>query len=515
MFLQQRLALYGQTTAALSGLFLVVGVIANLAVGRNWLEDPGRLPHLAGTSLAIALWLAGRRRRPHSLLVLNWLDAGATVSMAAMFALMAHRLLPGVGTLVGTLAVSYITLGRSAQVPSTPQRTLKLTGISQALVLLSALLGPVPPGYPEVGGRVFATLDPMLWCIAGTALATVISKVIYGLQEKVLEARQLGQYTLEAKIGEGGMGEIYRARHAMLRRPTAIKLLPGNHSEDQLRRFEREVQLTASLSHPNTICVFDYGRTPEGTFYYAMELLDGLNLQVLIDRYGAQPPGRVVNILMQACGALSEAHEVGLIHRDLKPANIHLCRQGGIDDFVKVLDFGLVRHVDRSHSVMQSSAQLLVGTPMYMAPESIVDPERIDTRADLYSLGVTAYHLLVGSPPFDGHSVVELCGHHLHTVPVPPSRRIEKPIPEALERIVMACLAKRPEERPRSAKQLAGELAGATGIATFSSDDARHWWENEFETRAMSLKPSSGQRTIQVDLDQRVAGNSRTLPKTA
>jgi serine/threonine-protein kinase len=356
-------------------------------------------------------------------------------------------------------------------------------------------------------GRLIGTLDPVIWSVSGTALATVASKVIYGLQEKVLEARQLGQYTLEAKIGEGGMGEIYRASHAMLRRPTAIKLVRPGRSE-QLQRFEREVQLTASLRHPNTISVFDYGRTPDGTFYYAMELLDGMNLETLIERHGAQPPGRVVHILLQVCGALAEAHGVGLIHRDIKPANVYLCRHGGLDDFVKVLDFGLVRQIESDKPATETGSYVLVGTPLYMAPEAIVSPKSIDARADLYSLGVMAYHLLTGSPPFTASSVVEICSHHMHSTPEPPSARAKQKIPEALERIVLSCLAKDPADRPQTAADLARLLRAAQADAPWTSADALSFWENEARVSAVS-QPSSGARTIHLDLAERLPNFAR------
>jgi serine/threonine-protein kinase len=441
------------------------------------------------------------------------LDRIATTGFGLLFALMAYDIPGGNGTLVGILAVSFVTLGRAAQVPSSPQQTLVLTALAFSFVFVSAVVAPVPAQYLRtMSGRAFAILDPLVWCIAGTALSTVTSRVIYGLQEKVIEARQLGQYTLEEKIGEGGMGEIYRARHAMLRRPTAIKLLPGDHSEEQLRRFEREVQLTAMLSHPNTICIFDYGRTPEGTFYYAMELLHGLNLERMVEQYPVQAPGRVANWLIQVCGALSEAHRVGLIHRDLKPANIFLCQRGGIDDFVKVLDFGLVRQVQPDSDLTQTNTHLLVGTPLYMSPETIVSPEQVDARADLYSLGVTAYHLLTGSPPFSGHSLVEVCGHHLHSIPEPPSQRLGRPLPASLERLVLSCLAKSPAERPASADALASELLQADDIPRYPAEEAERWWREEF---APSPPRSSigTQKTMHIALSERLPERAQDLPK--
>lgn len=513
-FLQQRLSLYAATVAILSGLFLVVGMLSHLVVHRSYFQDPDRPPHIVGTGIAVLLWLITRQRRTLSLATLMWIDAVGTVSMSLAFVLMAHLIPGAIGTLVGTLALSYVALGRAAQVPSTPRRTFVLSTLAFAGLMASVYLHPIPAEYPQSpAGRLFSTLDPLVWSIAGTALATVASKVIYGLQEKVIEARQLGQYTLEAKIGEGGMGEIYRARHAMLRRPTAIKLLPGEHSETQIRRFEREVQLTASLSHPNTICVFDYGRTPEGIFYYAMELLNGLNLETLVEQHGPQPPGRVVHILRQVCGALTEAHGVGLIHRDIKPANIYLCRHGGLDDFIKVLDFGLVRQVDTDASLSQSTIQVLVGTPLYMAPESILSPESLDARADLYSLGATAYHLLTGSPPFQGNSVVEVAGHHLHTEPESLTSRLGQPLPEALSRAVLDCLAKDPAARPKSAAALAERLDHAQGIAPWTPDDALRFWQSEYHGTEHRLALGTG-RTMRVDLEERAAESARDWPET-
>jgi serine/threonine-protein kinase len=484
----------------------------DLSVGQDYFDDGARFWHASATAVALLVWFATRGRRVHSVETLNAIDAAGTIAVSASFAVMARLLFPGVGALIGLLAISYVTLGRAAQLPSTPRRTLAISAVSFASVVVSTMSGAVPPGYAGLSvGRLFATIDTLLWAIAGTALTTVASKVIYGLQEKVFEARQLGQYTLESKIGGGGMGEVYRARHAMLRRPTAIKLLPGEHSEAQLKRFEREVQLTASLTHPNTISVFDFGRTPEGTFYYAMELLDGLNLETLVEEHGPQPPGRVVHILTQVCGALAEAHGVGLIHRDIKPANVYLCKIGGIDDFVKVLDFGLVRNVNQDVTVSQSSAQTLIGTPLYMSPEAVVSPESVGTSADLYSLGATAYYLLSGSAPFRANTAVEVFTQHLHAQPEPPSRRLGSTIPAALETIVLDCLAKDPAARPSSAAALAERLQALTDVPAWSPEQARQFWDTARSTVSVQAPRPTAARTVRVDLGDRFAvpGNDR------
>jgi serine/threonine-protein kinase len=308
------------------------------------------------------------------------------------------------------------------------------------------------------------------------SIATLVSKVIYGLRRKVQEAEKLGQYTLEEKVGEGGMGVVYRARHAMLRRPTAVKLLaPGKGGERALKRFEREVQMTSILTHPNTVAIYDYGRTPDGVFYYAMEYLEGTNLDDLVREDGRQPEARVVHVLRQICGSLEEAHAIGLIHRDIKPANVILCERGGTPDVAKVVDFGLVRDLHGEAQVALTSESALAGTPLYLSPEAIRAPETVDARSDLYAVGAVAYFLLTGHPVFDGRSLVEVCGHHLHTAPEPPSRRAGVAIAPALEACVLDCLEKDPALRPQTARAL-GERLAASGVAPWSEDDARAWW---------------------------------------
>jgi serine/threonine-protein kinase len=303
--------------------------------------------------------------------------------------------------------------------------------------------------------------------------------VIYGLRQEVRESRRLGQYTLEEKIGEGGMGIVYRARHAMLRRPTAIKLLPPEKAGDEnILRFEREVQLTAGLSHPNTVAIFDYGRTADGIFYYAMEYLDGINLEQLVKLEGPLPPARVVHILRQVGGSLAEAHEVGLVHRDVKPANIILCERGGMADVAKVVDFGLVKrfHADQTDATTALTREsTIVGTPLYIAPECFSGDGHVDARSDLYALGAVAYMLLTGTPVFSAGTVVEICAHHLHTPPVPPSERLGACVPPDLERLVLRCLAKAPADRPQSARALLQELEGAA-IGGWTGADAANWW---------------------------------------
>jgi serine/threonine-protein kinase len=257
------------------------------------------------------------------------------------------------------------------------------------------------------------------------------------------------------------------------------------------------VQLTARLTHPNTITIFDYGRTQDGVFYYVMELLDGANLERIVAAGGAQPPGRVMRILLMACGALAEAHGIGLIHRDIKPANMMLCRQGGVLDVLKLLDFGLVKELEVDKEVKLTAASALTGTPQYMAPESIRAPESVDARTDIYSLGAVAYFLLAGRDVFEGRSIVEVCSQHLHQAPEPLSKRgID--LPAELEAVVLACLEKEPERRPQSAAALQRQLEACT-VEPWSNEDARFWWDQhraKLETGA--AQSSSGPKTIAV-----------------
>jgi serine/threonine-protein kinase len=314
-----------------------------------------------------------------------------------------------------------------------------------------------------------------LWATFTAILATLISNVTFHLRRSVARARRLGQYTLLEKIGEGGMGVVYRAEHEMLRRPTAIKLLaPQTAGEQNLRRFEREAQMTARLTNPHTVSVYDFGRTPEGSFYYVMEYLDGIDLDRLVREEGPLPPGRVVHILRQVCEALSEAHGIGLVHRDIKPANILLSERGGISDFAKVLDFGLVKEVNESENARLTREDVVAGTPHYLAPETIQAGSSPDPRSDLYALGAVAYYLLTAAPVFDGRPI-QVIQSHLQTSPEPPSSRLGLPVPAKLESVVLDCLQKDPNRRPESARALMDRLDACDDVEPWDAEEAREW----------------------------------------
>lgn len=407
-------------------------------------------------------------------------------------------------TMLHVAGIGLLLAVRAALVPSSPRRTVAVTAMAGTPLVASIFLvwtgegglawrGPDSSAYPWMPGTA-----AMLWGYV-IITCTIISWVIFGLRAEVREARRLGQYVLERKIGEGGMGEVYRAHHGMMRRPSALKLMRSDQAgASNLLRFEREVQLTARLTHPNTITIFDYGRTHDGVFYYAMELLDGATLQRIVALDGPQPAGRVVRILSMACRALTEAHGIGLIHRDIKPANIMLCTQGGEHDVVKLLDFGLVKELAVDGDVKLTSATTLTGTPQYMAPESILAADAADARTDIYALGAVAYFLLAGTDVFDGKSLVEVCSQHLHQRPQPFSER-GITVPAELEAVVFACLEKNPGDRPQSAADLRRRLE-VCPTAPWDSDDALAWWtKNQVKLEGTAVKDTGGPKTIAVD----------------
>jgi eukaryotic-like serine/threonine-protein kinase len=326
--------------------------------------------------------------------------------------------------------------------------------------------------------RAFLVLFVLLIASGGAifGFTVLIERLQTSARKSALAARRLGQYVLVQEVGRGANGMVYRARHSLLRRPVAIKLLsPDMTNEANAARFEHEVQMTSQLTHPNTVAIYDYGRTPEGLFYFAMEYLGGIDLNQLVRKFGAQPEGRVIHILRQVCGSLSEAHRIGLIHRDIKPANIVLARRGGVYDFVKVLDFGLVKAVNLG-TTGGVVTDAVVGTPHFMSPEAVEKPESVDSRSDLYSLGAVGYWLLTGKTLFDHDTVEGLLASQVKELPQFPGERLGKPLSSDLAGLIMRCLAKSPEQRPPSAEALDQALAACAAAGAWTVENAERWW---------------------------------------
>jgi serine/threonine protein kinase len=351
----------------------------------------------------------------------------------------------------------------------------------------------------------------VLSSIAIFAFTLSVARFRREAQKAAIEARQLGQYQLLQQIGSGAMGVVYKGQHAMMRRATAIKLLNvENVNESSIQRFEREVQLTCKLNHPSTIAIYDFGRTPEGVFYYAMEYLEGITLQSLVENYGPISEARAIHILKQVCGSLFEAHSLGLVHRDIKPANIMLNRRGGEADVVKVLDFGLVKAVDEHAQAGKAGG--LFGTPLYMSPESIQTPDLVDARSDLYAVGAVGFFLLTGQPVFNTLSLAELCRFHVTAVPTPPSRLVANPISPEIEAAIMACLEKDRSKRPQTARELIHLLMRSPLASSWSIEDADIWWGRHDRSQHSSSPTSGSAAGDLATLDSRASGAHRALP---
>lgn len=479
-FLQERLAYLGKVYASIGLSFYLVGNLASI-VHQNLsrrITDLSFWVVPAACSVYLIQWIFCRRAALRQF-TLRFID-GATTMLAALFhSTMVFATIPGeLPGLSYTRMLLLITFGllvRAIVVPSSARRTLSLGLLAASFPVVTGhtwFAAQPPTALPASLQSMFTAL----WCFGAVVLSTLASHVIFGLRQQVREAWHLGQYTLLEKIGEGGMGAVYRASHAMLRRPTAVKLLPpGKAGTESIQRFEREVQLTSQLTHPNTVSIFDYGRTPDGVFYYAMEYLDGLNLEDLIRVDGPQLAGRVVHILRQVAASLSEAHMVGLIHRDIKPGNVILVpERGGAVDVAKVVDFGLVRELDEDADLTHE--ERIAGSPHYLSPEAITSPDHVGPQSDIYSLGCVGYYLLTGQRVFEGRTVVEVCSHHLNSQPVPPGQRSGIPVPETLSAILMACLEKTPERRPPSARALGSLLDACHDVKPWTSEMGRAWW---------------------------------------
>jgi hypothetical protein len=534
-FIQHRIAGLGMVLALIGGAFVVMRVVAILSVRspeRLW--GTSMLVHYAAVVVSVAMWLVGRRgeRSATTMYVIELVGLASTCALYAVMAAGIPQAFRPEMTIL--LAFGLFLIAHAIRVPSSAKWTT-LLGVVLALPLFVGsyqILTPLDPrivaASAEAPGSVQRTPESIIaiglanvvtwWAIIVTAAASV-SAVIFGLRREVREALQLGQYTLEEKLGEGGMGIVYRARHAMLRRPTAIKLLlPEKIGEEALARFEREVQATAELAHPNTVTIYDFGRTADGLFYYAMELLDGASLEEVVRLSGPLPPGRVCRMMEQIAGALAEAHQHGLLHRDIKPANVMLTNRGGIFDVAKVVDFGLVKKLRGSkddHSVTVENA--IVGTPLYLAPEVIRGDDEDSAGRDLYALGCVGYFLLTGEPVFTGETTLHVCAQHLDEVPIPPSERLGSPLPEDMEKLIEELLAKQVSDRPPSALAVRQRLERLACHATWTQADAEKWWDEWGErlraVRREARDASNTEGPLTVDLARRRRTSHHPRPR--
>jgi eukaryotic-like serine/threonine-protein kinase len=437
-------------------------------------------------AIAVALTIRAARLRPAAVTVLALVfEVVSSYGIAAAEFFQPGSLKVGSGW-IGLSWVSVWMLLFNVVVPTAPRYAViaALASVTSvpAMVLLS--LSVFPPVSRPDGLMIFQVFGfPYLLVVI---MAYVGARVVYSLGTEVTRARELGSYRLEYRLGEGGMGEVWRASHRLLARPAAIKLIrssgPENaagFSDDMRRRFEREAQVIAQLRSPHTVTLFDFGIAEEGLFYYVMELLEGVDADALIKRFGPIPAERVVHILRQMCHSLSEAESRGLVHRDIKPANIFLCRYGEDHDFVKVLDFGIAKVVHEPSSETQTAITIhdvIQGTPAFIAPEQALGGADVDARADIYSTGCVAYWLLTGQLVFTADTAMKTLLAHAQTLPEPPSSRAGAPIPPDLDALVLSCLGKDREHRPRSARDLLRQLDTIALPQPWTDARAREWW---------------------------------------
>jgi serine/threonine-protein kinase len=486
------------------------------------LREAGRRLELASLLVAVAFafalavnpivrlagWYALPRPRTHAVVSVVMIAVSVIVAGAARKRLLAPVRLIDLGLVYEVIVAFGIAIGDNLTA-LTAERPLETISWLCVWIVIFPLVVPATPGKAIVASLAAASTWPLAYLIGlrlGNPSATTATVALNGLENYVAailallptfvlrrlgaavqKAREMGSYELVERLDRGGMGEVWRARHRMLARPAAIKLIrpdrlglgSGRAAENLVMRFEREAQATAALHSPHTVELYDFGVTREGTFYYVMEILDGLDLESLVRRFGPVPAERAAHLLVHACDSLDDAHFAGLIHRDIKPANLYACRRGRQHDFLKVLDFGLVKSswADAHSDPALSRESAITGTPAYLAPEVVLGERAIDGRVDIYCLGCVAYWLVVGQRVFEGATPMELVLHHVQTAPVPPSRRGSIAVPRALEDVIMACLEKDPARRPASARDLAA-LLEATGLPRrWTPERAREWWD--------------------------------------
>ena len=486
-------------------LWLVATVLDHLALRAITNGDPSwndfkTTDAIAGVCAlaSLALFFYTRRYEPQPRFILDLGLVYMVLNCLALGLLMHWDPVPESSRVFPMITwIGAVILMASAILTNTPAKTL-VAGLIAAsmnpLGLLVAMAREVPGHGPASNALVMHYPDYLL-----VGAAVVISHVVMGLGQQVTQAREMGSYRLVSLLGTGGMGEVWRARHRMLARDAAIKLIQpemlnrgsGKNAVLMRRRFEQEARATASLRSPHTVELYDFGVSEGGVFYYVMELLDGIDLETLVKRFGPQPPARVVEIVRQVCRSLADAHHHGMIHRDIKPANIFLCRMGNEYDFAKVLDFGLVKVLDGKALELTGEGGT-TGTPAYMAPELAMGSPNFDGRADLYALGCVAYWLLTGSLVFEEKGAAAMMLAHLQKDPLPPSQRSEFAVPASLDRAIMTCLAKAPADRPARAEILARELESCNDVGSWTAEDAEGWWHTNIPNRLVQSDDDAG-----------------------
>ena len=433
--------------------------------------------------LFVAVYRACLRDTADAKVLFRWLSV-CFVSAAITIAVMAIHL----GGIRSPYmhGISLVMLVWSALIPTHWQRglpTLVQAGVAFPVVMgAGALLSPQARADWMNAGALIVFVSNYVFVVSSAILSAILSHLVWKAQQ---QARKVGSYYLEEQLGTGGMGEVWRARHHLLARRAAIKLirpegLGGDARSQQvaLTRFEREAQATASLRSPHTINLYDFGVSDTGAFYYVMELLVGRDMHSLVRDFGPLPPERLCYLLEQVCESLAEAHAAGLVHRDIKPSNIYVCRVGLHYDFVKVLDFGIAKDHRSDGETLVTKQHHVVGTPAYIAPEAILGDSPVDRRADIYALGCVAYFLVTGQRVFEHASVMQVMIHHLQDAPLPPSQRTELPVPPALDALILRCLEKQPARRPQDVQELLRLLRACRVEDGWDRDRAREWWEN-------------------------------------
>jgi serine/threonine-protein kinase len=488
LLLRIRLRAVALAMSCAFGAFLVRG----LWLAGNYLDPVILVFHTAVVASFIASYVLLSRRRQVALRQLRTLELVLFTMTIAFFLTIHYRLVQLrvaqsdrimlMATVKNTVLFIFAMIVLYGMfIPNTWRRAAAVIGAMFAATLLSPFVLKVL--HPEVFQFAAPLLtfeivsDNVLMLAIGAGVTVYSTHIINALRVEAFEARQLNQYRLKSRLGTGGMGVVYLAEHQLLKRPCAIKLITPDQAGDPkaLARFEREVRTTARLSHPNTVEIYDYGRTDDGKFYYVMELLDGLSLADLVAMHGPLPPGRAIFLLRQACGALAEAHAASLVHRDLKPANIFAARRGNLYDFVKLLDFGLVLPQAELSDVQPSRDGHVAGSPQYMSPEQATGDSRPDSRTDIYGLGAVAYFLLTGRAPFTGRTAMHVMISVARDQLEPPSRH-RPDLPVDLERVVLRCLSKSPAARYPSADALDRDLAACDDTSQWNHTLAADWW---------------------------------------